>query len=95
MTQKELADAAGYAAHTMIVKIEKGLVDIPITKINALAEALDVNPTDLLSDPENQKTPTHIVVDERDQRLIEWFRSLPPEKQKAILLSQDAPEGLV
>lgn len=31
----------------------------------------------------------------KDLRLIEWFRSLPPEKQKAILISQDAPEGLV
>lgn len=32
---------------------------------------------------------------ERDIKLLEWFRSLPPEKQKAILFSQDAPEGLV
>lgn len=32
---------------------------------------------------------------ERDIRLLEWFRSLPPEKQRAILFSQDAPEGLV
>lgn len=31
---------------------------------------------------------------ERDIRLLEWFRSLPPEKQRAILFSQDAPEGL-
>lgn len=32
---------------------------------------------------------------ERDIRLLKWFRSLPEEKQKAILFSQDAPEGLV
>ena len=31
----------------------------------------------------------------RDQRLVSWFRSLPEEKQKAILVAQDAPEGLV
>lgn len=31
---------------------------------------------------------------EKDRRLIDWFRSLPPEKQKAILISQDAPEGI-
>lgn len=30
-----------------------------------------------------------------DQRLIRWFRSLPEEKQKAILISQDAPEDLL
>lgn len=32
---------------------------------------------------------------EKDLRLLNWFRSLPKEKQKAILISQDAPEGLV
>lgn len=31
---------------------------------------------------------------EKDIRLIQWFRSLPPEKQKAILISQDAPGEL-
>ena len=30
-----------------------------------------------------------------DVQLISWFRSLPQEKQKAILTSLDAPEGLV
>lgn len=29
---------------------------------------------------------------EKDLRLIDWFRSLPPEKQKAILIAQDGPE---
>ena len=32
---------------------------------------------------------------EKDQRLIDWFRSLPEEKQKAILISQDGPEDVV
>lgn len=32
---------------------------------------------------------------EKDVRLIAWFRSLPPEKQKAILISQDAPKDLL
>jgi len=32
---------------------------------------------------------------EADVQLISWFRSLPQEKQKAILTSLDAPEGLV
>lgn len=33
-------------------------------------------------------------LNEKDVRLIQWFRSLPPEKQKAILISQDAPKDL-
>lgn len=35
------------------------------------------------------------AVSESDMKLIEWFRSLPPEKQRAILTAQDAPEGIV
>ena len=31
---------------------------------------------------------------DEDMRLIEWFRSLPPEKRKAILMLGEAPEGL-
>lgn len=32
---------------------------------------------------------------EKDQRLIAWFRSLPPEKQKAILILQGGPEDAI
>ena len=45
---------------------------------------------------EDEKKPTPVSEDglEKDQRLVMWFRSLPEEKQKAILISQDAPEEL-
>ena len=45
----------------------------------------------------NEKMPATQKGDglsDKDARLIEWFRSLPEEKQKAILTAQDAPEGL-
>ena len=45
----------------------------------------------------NKKTATQMgdgKLSEKDIKLIEWFRSLPQEKQKAILTAQDAPEGL-
>lgn len=32
---------------------------------------------------------------EKDVALIKWFRSLPEEKLRAILVSQDAPEELL
>lgn len=44
---------------------------------------------------EIKKAPSEDGVSEKDVRLIEWFRSLPPEKQRAILTAQDAPEGIV
>ena len=31
---------------------------------------------------------------DKDKRVIAWFRSLPLEKQKALLISQDGPEEL-
>lgn len=34
-------------------------------------------------------------VSEKDIRLLNWFRSLPVEKQRAILVSQDAPEDVL
>lgn len=34
-------------------------------------------------------------LNEKDGRLLTWFRSLPAEKQKAILIAQDAPKELV
>lgn len=44
--------------------------------------------------PAGQKEgPVQIVeLNEKDARLIKWFRSLPPEKQRAILIAQDGPE---
>ena len=37
---------------------------------------------------------TKAGVSAKDMRLIRWFRSLPPEKQKAILTAQDAPKDV-
>lgn len=52
--------------------------------------------TDDPTPPEQKESPPHGGgFSEKDVRLIEWFRSLPPEKQKAILISQDAPKELI
>ena len=48
LTQSELATKMGYADKSMIAKIEKGLVDLPQSKIIAFAEALHVSPGDLM-----------------------------------------------
>lgn len=32
---------------------------------------------------------------ERDKKLIRWFRALPAEKQKAILVAHDAPMDIL
>lgn len=44
LTQSELASKLGYADKSMIAKIEKGVVDIPLSKIEAFARALKTTP---------------------------------------------------
>ncbi len=48
MTQEELARQVGYTSRSSINKIELGLVDLPQSKISAIANALGVSPAYLL-----------------------------------------------
>lgn len=48
MTQDELARRVGYTSRSSINKIELGLVDLPQSKISAIANALGVSPAHLV-----------------------------------------------
>lgn len=48
LTQQELAEKAGYKDKSMIAKIEKGLVDLPQSKIITFADIFEVEPRDLM-----------------------------------------------
>lgn len=50
LTQSELARSLGYADKSMIAKIEKGSVDLPLSKIELFAEALNTTPAQLMGD---------------------------------------------
>lgn len=56
MTQEQLAQKMGYADKTMISKIEKGLIDLPYTKIIEFSKVLMTSPGELMGwtepDPE-------------------------------------------
>lgn len=101
LTQKELAQKVG-VQWSAIHKYETGkIVNLKRETIAALAVALDVKPSwlmcmeeDIPSVPGLVKEPYEKWAD-KDARLLMWFRSLPPEKQRAILFAQDAPEDLV
>ncbi len=47
MSQDELAKKLGYSSRTTIAKIEAGKIDIPISKVIAFADALDISPGEL------------------------------------------------
>ncbi|MBQ6622112.1 MAG: helix-turn-helix domain-containing protein [Mogibacterium sp.] len=48
MSQEELARRAGYSGKSMIARIERGDVDLPQSKILAIAAALYISPSDLM-----------------------------------------------
>ena len=58
LTQKELAERAGYTDRSSVAKIEKGQVDLSQKRIAAFAEALNVAPAALmgLDQPENNNS---------------------------------------
>ena len=50
MSQERLAELAGYTDRSSIAKIEKGLVDLPQSKIVDIAKALNVSPGELMGE---------------------------------------------
>ena len=65
-------------------------------KAVAVANALGVSNDYLFTGEQKEKpAPDWDGLSGKDKRLIEWFRSLPLEKQKAILISQDGPTDAV
>ena len=54
MTQKELADKAGYTDHTTINKMENGLVDVTFGRLQKIADALQTTVIDLIMEGEEQ-----------------------------------------
>lgn len=93
-SQAQLAEMVGYTSRASINKIEKGLVDIPRSKLFALADALHVSPAFLLGLPEgspveyDEKAP---LDEETAQMLQEIY-----DKDRALLMSMadTTPEEL-
>ena len=65
LSQQELADALGYTSRSSIAKIEKGVVDLPQTKILAFAKVLGVTPAFLMgwenAEPVSQRASAQAI----------------------------------
>lgn len=86
LTQSELADKMGYADKSMIAKIEKGLVDLPQSKIISFAKALETTPSFLMGLVEDNVGLK--LVDESDEDLLiiqrERNKMSPKERTKLM-----------
>lgn len=100
MSQKELAKRTGYTDRSMITKIEKGRVDLPLSKIILFADVLQTTPIELmgLSDDDlmeestiyhskNSFTPDEI-------RMLEVYHKSSPETQQIIRLLLAKEQGI-
>lgn len=82
MTQEELALRSGYTSRSSINKIEKGLVDLPRSKIVEIAEALNTTPAYLMGWEEKENPPAEPVLTEGEEKLLKLIRLMPEEMKK-------------
>ena len=82
-----IGELHGEPASKTTVARDVGAKELPADKTIVLIE----------KDAEGHLLATPVVqkLSDRDARLLAWFRSLSPEKQKAILISQDAPKDIL
>lgn len=83
-SQEKLAVMVGYADKTAVAKIEKGVIDIPQSKIVAFAHALRISPGSLLDGEIDETAP---VLSDNEEYLIELYRCLD-ELDKAKLIER-------
>ena len=96
-TMQELCKAADVWVSAMSNLNNGRAKSISLKTAEKFAQTLGVS-VDAVYGREKEKTATNgddlDNLSEKDKRFIEWFRSLSEEKQKAILISQDAPADL-
>lgn len=95
MTQEDLAYKVGYTSRSSINKIEKGLVDLPQSKIAEIADALNTTPGFLMGWEETNTfedfnfqmfaSPNEQKLTESEEALLEIFRLIPEEQQRVFL----------
>lgn len=98
LSQDDLARMCGYTSRSSINKVEKGIVDIPQSKISLIALALGVTPTYLMygDDSPQIETPAPELT-ESERAWIELYRKLSPDVQETFVTMvktfDSLPEG--
>lgn len=90
MTQDELARRAGYTDRSSIAKIERGVVDLPQSKIKQFAEIFGVTPSHLMGwdkTPEDAGALAAMVLRDPDLlKLVQNYLSLSEKDQYTMRL---------
>ena len=82
---------------SVVTRWSKGVAPRAAT-VAKVADYFEVASEELLVDKKENPTAQGDGVDtitEKEVRMLKWFRSLPEEKRRAILISQDAPKDLL
>ena len=91
---KEFALSIGYKSGNVIADWKAGRSSSYKNKVQEISMVYNVS-TEWLYGLSEQKEKSPAQTSEgrvsKDASLIKWFRSLPPEKQRAILIAQDGP----
>lgn len=82
MTQTELALKIGYADKSSIARIEKGEIDLPLSKVKEFAAALEIDTNDLLGDGYYNEVPDYVP---GTVEVIDLYSKATPEQRKAVL----------
>lgn len=87
MTQEQLGHLCGTTKQT-IFKYENNIVtNIPLDKLEKIADTLSVSPAYLIGWDDQKEKPAH-VVDElsgEETDFILWYRTQASEKEKAVI----------
>lgn len=82
LTQAELAKKIGYRSISTIAKIERGINDIPQSKIKAFADALNTTPGELMGEVEPAPVPLSLT--QQEEKLIKKYRQLDADGKEDI-----------
>ncbi|MEE0508893.1 helix-turn-helix transcriptional regulator [Phascolarctobacterium succinatutens] len=82
LTQAELAKKIGYRSISTIAKIERGINDIPQSKIKAFADALNTTPGELMGEVEPAPVPLSLT--QQEETHIKKYRQLDADGKEDI-----------
>lgn len=82
LTQAELAEKIGYRSISTIAKIERGINDIPQSKIKAFADALNTTPGELMGEVEPAPVPLSLTQQEEEH--IKKYRQLNTDGKNRV-----------